>query len=50
MEIAADLHIHSSSSDEKYSPGIIVKKVIKAGFSTLVPSSHDTLDHIPIIK
>jgi hypothetical protein len=50
MEIVADLHMHSTCSDGKYSPGIIVEKVIKAGLSTFALSDHDTLDHIPIIN
>ena len=49
MEIVADLHMHSTCSDGKYSPGIIVEKVIKAGLSTFALSDHDTIDHIPII-
>ena len=50
MEIVADLHMHSTCSDGKYSPDIIVDKVIKAGLSTFALSDHDTLDHIPIIN
>jgi len=50
MEIVADLHMHSTCSDGKYSPGIIVERVIKAGLSTFALSDHDTLDHIPIIN
>ena len=50
MEIVADLHMHSTCSDGKYSPGIIVEKVINAGLSTFALSDHDTLDHIPIIN
>ena len=50
MEIVADLHMHSTCSDGKYPPAIIVEKVIKAGLSTFALSDHDTLDHIPIIN
>ena len=50
MEIVADLHMHSTCSDGKYSPGIIVEKVIKVGLSTFALSNYDTLDHIPIIN
>ena len=50
MEIVADLHMHSTCSDGKYPPDIIVEKVIKAGLSTFALSDHDTLDHIPIIN
>ena len=50
MEIVADLHIHSICSDGKYSPGIIVEKVIKAGLSTFALTNHDTIDHITIIN
>ena len=50
MEIVADLHMHSTCSDGKYSPGIIVEKVIKAGLSTYALSDHDTIYHIPIIN
>ena len=50
MEIVADLHMHSTCSDVKYSPAIIVEKVIKAGLSTFALSDHDTLDYIPTIN
>ena len=50
MEIVADLHMHSTCSDGKYPPDIIVEKVIKAGLSTFALSAHDTIDHIPIIN
>ena len=50
MGIVADLHMHSTCSDGKYPPDIIVEKVIKAGLSTFALSDHDTIDHIPIIN
>ncbi len=50
MEIVGDLHMHSTCSDGKYFPDIIVEKVIKAGLSTFALSDHDALDHIPINK
>jgi predicted metal-dependent phosphoesterase TrpH len=50
MEIVADLYVHSTCSDEQYLPGILLKKVIKAGLSTFAFSNHDTIDHIPIIN
>ena len=50
MEIVADLHMHSTCSDGKYSPSIILDKVVNAGLSTFALSDHDTIDHIPIIN
>ena len=50
MEIVADLHMHSTCSYGKYSPGIIVEKVIKAGLSTFALSYHDAIDYIPILN
>ena len=50
MKIVADLHIHLTYSDGKYSPDIIVEKIIKAGLSTFALSDHDAIDHIPIIN
>jgi len=50
MEVVADLHMHSTCSDEKYPPDIIVEKVIKAGLSTFALSNHDTIDHISVIN
>ena len=50
MEIVSDLHMHSTCSDGKYSPGIIVEKVIKAGLSTFALPDHGTFYHIPIIN
>ncbi len=49
MKIVADLHMHSTCSDGKFAPIIILEKVIKAGLSTFALSDHDTIDHIPII-
>jgi len=50
MEIVADLHMHSTCSDGKYPPSIILDKVVNAGLSTFALSDHDTIDHIPIIN
>ena len=50
MEIVADLHMHSTCSDGKYSPGIMEGKAIRAGLSTCALSDHDIHDHIPIIN
>ena len=50
MEIVADLHMHSTCSDGKYSPSIILDKVVNAELSTFALSDHDTIDHIPIIN
>ena len=50
MEIVADLHMHSTCSDGKYFPSIILDKVVNVGLSTFVLSDHDTIDHIPIIN
>ena len=50
MEIVADLHMHSTCSDGKYSPSVILDKVVNAGLSTFALSDHDTIDHIPIIN
>ena len=50
MEIVADLYMHSTYSDGKYPPGIIVGKVLKVGPSTFALSDHDTIDHILIIN
>ena len=50
MEIVADLHMHSTCSGGKYSPSIILDKVVNAGISIFALSDHDTIDHIPIIN
>ena len=50
MEIVADLHMHSTSSDGRYAPSIILDKVVNAGLSTFALSDHDTINHIPIIN
>ena len=50
MEIVADLYMHSTCLDEKYPPGILVKKVIKTRPSTFAFSIKDIIDHIPIIN
>ena len=50
MEIVADLHMHSTCSDGKYPPDIILDKVVNSGLSTFALSDHDTIDHIPIIN
>ena len=42
MEIVADLHMHSTCSDGKYPPAIIVEKVIKAGLEVFHPAHSKT--------
>ena len=50
MEIVADLHMHSTCSDGKYSTSIILDKVLNVGLSTFALSDHDSIDHIPLIN
>jgi predicted metal-dependent phosphoesterase TrpH len=42
----ADLHIHSSASDGRYSPAEIVSKAVASGLTLIALTDHDTVDGI----
>jgi predicted metal-dependent phosphoesterase TrpH len=42
-----DLHIHSNTSDGKYSPADIVRKSAERGLNVIALTDHDTVDGIP---
>jgi hypothetical protein len=42
----ADLHVHSSASDGRYSPAEIVQKAIDSGLKVIALTDHDTVDGI----
>jgi 3',5'-nucleoside bisphosphate phosphatase len=42
----ADLHIHSSASDGRYSPAEIVRKAVASGLTVMALTDHDTVDGI----
>ena len=47
----ADLHIHSTASDGRYSPAEIVRMAVSAGLTIIALSDHDTVDGlIPAIE
>lgn len=43
----ADLHIHSTASDGRYSPAEIIRKAAEVGLTVIAISDHDTVDGIP---
>jgi predicted metal-dependent phosphoesterase TrpH len=43
----ADLHIHSTASDGRYSPAEIIRKAAEVGLTIIAISDHDTVDGIP---
>jgi len=40
----ADLHIHSTASDGRYSPAEIVRMAANAGLTIIALTDHDTVD------
>ena len=42
----ADLHVHSTASDGKFSPADIIKKAVALGVTHLALADHDTVDGI----
>lgn len=42
----ADLHVHSSASDGRYSPAEIVQKAVDSGLKVIALTDHDTVDGI----
>src|SRR5271157_5877753 len=40
----ADLHIHSTASDGRYSPAEIVRKAVNAELTIIALTDHDTVD------
>jgi predicted metal-dependent phosphoesterase TrpH len=43
----ADLHVHSTASDGRYSPAEIIRKAAEVGLTIIAISDHDTVDGIP---
>lgn len=43
----ADLHVHTTASDGRYSPTEIIRKAAEIGLSVIAISDHDTVDGIP---
>jgi len=43
----ADLHVHTTASDGRYSPTEIIRKAAEAGLTVIAISDHDTVDGIP---
>jgi hypothetical protein len=43
MKAKADLHIHSTASDGRYSPAEIVKMAASAGLTVMALTDHDTV-------
>lgn len=41
-----DLHIHSTASDGKFTPGEIVRKAVESGLTVISLADHDTVDGI----
>jgi len=46
MNIIADLHIHSTASDGKFSPTEIIRRIKELGLTTCALTDHDTVDGI----
>lgn len=42
----ADLHVHSSASDGRYSPAEIVRKAVASGLKVIALTDHDTVEGI----
>jgi 3',5'-nucleoside bisphosphate phosphatase len=42
----ADLHVHSSASDGRYSPAEIVRKAVDSGLTVMALTDHDTVEGI----
>lgn len=42
----ADLHVHSSVSDGRYSPAEIIRKAVASGLKVIALTDHDTIDGI----
>ena len=43
----ADLHVHSTASDGRYSPAEIIRKAAEVGLTIIAISDHDTVNGIP---
>jgi len=44
VKAKADLHIHSTASDGRYSPAEIVNMAAAAGLTIMALTDHDTID------
>jgi 3',5'-nucleoside bisphosphate phosphatase len=44
-----DLHLHTTASDGRSSPELLVSEVIAAGISTFAVADHDTVAAVPIV-
>jgi len=44
--VNVDLHIHSTASDGKFSPGAVVRKAVSRGLSAIALTDHDSIDGI----
>ena len=45
-----DLHLHTTASDGRSSPELLVREVIAAGITTFAVADHDTVAAIPVVR
>lgn len=45
-----DLHLHTTASDGRSSPEVLVREVIAAGITTFAVADHDTVAAIPVVR
>ena len=45
-----DLHLHTTASDGRSSPELLIQEVITAGIATFAVADHDTVAAIPVVR
>ena len=45
-----DLHLHTTASDGRSSPDLLVREVVAAGITTFAVADHDTVAAVPIVR
>jgi len=45
-----DLHLHTTASDGRSSPELLIREVIAAGIATFAVADHDTVAAIPVVR